>query len=71
MKSLVTILIEAVVVGLGLIVFYQSVKFGFNYIPLGNGLIKEFLQLFIAGALFHLVFEYTGINKWYVDNYYA
>lgn len=29
------------------------------------------LNLFLAGFLFHLVFEYANINKWYVDNYYT
>jgi hypothetical protein len=28
------------------------------------------INLFLAGFLFHFMFEYLGINKWYVDHYY-
>jgi hypothetical protein len=28
------------------------------------------VNLFIAGFLFHMVLQYTGVNKYYVDQYY-
>jgi hypothetical protein len=73
-KSVKTVVIEAVVVGVCLIGFYYAV----NYTGIVNYLLTNFqnipkfnlaYELFLAGALFHLVFEYTGVNKWYVDNY--
>jgi len=30
---------------------------------------KEIQTLFIVGALFHLLCEYTGVNVWYAKNY--
>lgn len=80
-KSVLTILIEAVVVGLALIpIVYLSgtvaskvaskpslpeicSKWNENYIMEVN--------IFLAGFFFHVIAQYTGLNKWYVDNYYV
>jgi hypothetical protein len=51
------VLFEAVLVGLFLLpVFWVAEKFGFS----------KWITIFIAGALFHLTAEFTGINKAYV-----
>jgi hypothetical protein len=50
-------LFEAVLVGLFFLpVFYVAEKFG----------MSKWVTLFIAGALFHVVAELTGINHAYV-----
>jgi hypothetical protein len=50
-------LFEAVLIGLFLLpVFWVAEKFG----------MSKWITVFIAGALFHLTAELTGINKAYV-----
>lgn len=78
-KPFTTVLIEACVVGICLIPFAYIAGFIAKQIVSKPSLpevcnkwnenyIME-INLFIAGFLFHLVFEYTGINKWYAENY--
>jgi hypothetical protein len=51
------VLFEAVLVGLFLLpVFWVTEKFGFS----------KWITVFLAGVLFHLTAEFTGINKAYV-----
>lgn len=62
MKPFITILQEALGVGLVLIVIYWLV----------NRLLLKYniwIKLMVSGMLFHIIFEYTGINRWYVSNY--
>jgi len=69
-KTFLTVLIEATIVGLLLIVFVSFVNtYLLEYIPnySGNKLFIE--AIFIAGLLFHLTFEYTGLNLIYAQNY--
>lgn len=50
-------LLEAVLVGLFLLpVFWVAEKFG----------MSKWVTVFIAGALFHLTAEFSGINRAYV-----
>jgi len=51
--------VEAFVVGVGLVVVYFAVKMA----KLG-----ELVTVFLAGALFHLIAEFSGVNDWYLDN---
>lgn len=51
--------VEAFVVGVGLVAVYFAVKMA----KLG-----ELVTVFLAGALFHLVAEISGVNDWYLDN---
>ena len=79
-KSLKTILIEAIVVGLLLIPFTYIATFVARRVVKSPSLPKickswnKFytmeVTLILAGMLFHIVLEYVGINKMYVDNYY-
>ena len=51
------VFLEAVLVGLFLLpVFCVSEKFGFS----------KWITVFVAGVLFHLIAEFSGINKAYV-----
>lgn len=72
MKNTGVVLIEGLVIGIILVILYtlfialikKSLKEN-KYINLENLLI-----IFVSGALIHIIFEYTGLNKKYVDNYY-
>ena len=72
-KTPQTVLIEAAVVGAGLILFHELVKIIIRLVKLDklNSVVLGYIQLFLAGLLFHLAFEYAGLNAWYVDNYYT
>lgn len=67
-KSFQTVLIEAVVVGVLLIGVYIPVSYATDYFY-KNFQYKIFVDLFVSGALFHLICEYTGVNLWYAQNY--
>jgi hypothetical protein len=62
MKSVRTLALEALVVGLLLVLMFKIVSL------MGLGLL---VTLFLTGALFHLTCEFTGINEWYARNYFA
>ncbi len=82
MKPFSTILKEAVFVGVLLIIIVYIVGWGmtsFGY-PKGNidpscsNWNKSYFMevcLLLSGMIFHIGCEYTGLNKWYVDNYYS
>uniref|UniRef100_A0A6C0DZH8 Uncharacterized protein n=1 Tax=viral metagenome TaxID=1070528 RepID=A0A6C0DZH8_9ZZZZ len=61
-KELQIVAIEAVVVGIFLIVIHYVVK----HILRGA---NDLLILFISGALFHIIFEVSGLNRWYSEEY--
>ena len=52
---------EAVAVGLGLVPIYFVVN---EVLP--NS--QQWMKLAVAGASFHLLCEYYGINNWYLNN---
>lgn len=59
MKPPKTLAFEAFVVGLILaILFFIVSKFS-----------PAVLAVFISGALFHVICEYTGVNAWYARTY--
>jgi hypothetical protein len=62
MKSARTLALEAIVVGLLLVLMFKLVSL------LGRGLV---LTVFLTGALFHLTCEATGVNAWYARNYFS
>lgn len=79
MPTLQKILMEAVVVGILLIPITYIAAFFAKYITKKPSLpeicstwnkhrVME-VNLFIAGFLFHILCEITGLNKWYVRNY--
>lgn len=60
MKNINTILVEAIVVG---IILYVLVFVLQNYIK------DKVLLIVTSGFIFHVLFEYLGINEWYSIDY--
>jgi len=70
LKPINLILIESTVVGLLLIAFVKIVKdYILQYAPNLSGQKDNIELFFIAGFLFHIVCEYTGVNLWYSKEY--
>lgn len=70
-KSFIRVsLIEGSIVGLFLVLIFVIISLLLSNIKLlKNNNIQLYLSLFISGALFHILCEYTGVNVWYVKNY--
>lgn len=68
-KSITGVLIEAVVVGVCLILFGNFIEYFKDSIPNISGRKDKIEVYFIAGFIFHLVFEWSGINLWYAKEY--
>lgn len=62
---------EAAFVGAFLIVFFYAVRYidVKRIIPSCTPEQCLMIELFVAGFVFHVVFEYTGLNKWYSFDY--
>jgi hypothetical protein len=68
------LLVEATVVGIALVIFGNIVGFVVGKLfstdlpPLCKDWNKNYameISLFLSGALLHLFFELTGVNRWY------
>jgi hypothetical protein len=68
-KEVSVVLVEAIVVGVSLIALFMGVDYLSQYIPDLTNTNKLWEKLFIAGFLFHLLFEYSGVNLWYALQY--
>ena len=70
-KNYTTVLIEATVVGIGLVVLVELLKIiDISSIAKTFGISNnQIILLFLAGFIFHILCEYTGINSWYAKNY--
>jgi hypothetical protein len=67
-KPVITVITEAFIVGICLLALTKLLE---NFIvktpeKIDMDIIK---LIFISGFLFHIIFEYTGINFWYSINY--
>jgi TRAP-type C4-dicarboxylate transport system permease large subunit len=60
MKSIQTLSLEALVVGLLLVILYMVTRRFMDSVP----------AVFVSGAAFHLICEATGVNAWYARNYF-
>ena len=56
MRSLQTVMIEAIVIGAMNILFFYT---------LSTFIKNPILALFISGVLIHIVFEVLGLNEWW------
>ena len=58
--------LEAVVVALGLVLIFYVVE---KLSSAKTSTTITLVNVAIAGAVFHLLCEYSGVNAWYVKNY--
>jgi di/tricarboxylate transporter len=65
-KPIQNIIIEASVVGILLVLLFVIINAINKTI---NKKINNIYIIFISGFLFHTIFEYTGLNKWYSLEY--
>jgi len=79
-KNVLLVVQESIAVGLFLILFIYVAQFILRIVKYPTVATpaeckrwnKTYIMeatAFLAGFLFHMVFEYAGINKWYVKNY--
>jgi len=59
MKSLSVLALEALIVGFLLAVIFMVVRRFLTPVP----------AVFVSGALFHIICEFTGVNAWYARTY--
>ena len=63
LRPITTVLTESVIIGLmNLVIISLLIRFATN--------IPHKIQYIIAGALIHLIFEYTHGNKWWCTQTY-
>lgn len=69
-KSVWNVLPEAFIVGIILALVFIFIKYLFTrYIPNFKGDQMNIVLVLISGSVFHILFEYTGINLWYSKKY--
>lgn len=61
--SFLNLLIEAIFVGIFLIIFFYISDF---FMKSYNNI---YFTIFLSGFLFHIVSEYSGVNLWYCNLY--
>jgi hypothetical protein len=73
MKDILSLSKEAIYLGISIVLIYiiigNLVKKGFNQETCFS-LKFNLTVLFISVVALHFIFEYTGVNKNYTDNYY-
>ena len=66
MKTVGTVLIEALVIGILLSIMSSL----FTLLLPNRSLLWLAVASFVCGAVFHILCQVTGVNDWYVKNYY-
>jgi len=66
MKTVGTVLIEALVIG----IFLSIMSSLFTLLLPNRSILWLAVAGFVCGAVFHILCQVTGVNDWYVKNYY-
>ena len=62
------LLIEALVVGILLVILSAIIMESVELVSPDGGRLQKYGLLFVIGAIFHLLCEGAGVNKWYCAN---
>jgi cation transporter-like permease len=68
-KKVINVLIEASIVGICLVLLVKMFSYTVNYLPNITNTSKQIELVFVSGFMFHMLFEYTGLNVWYSIEY--
>ena len=68
-KKVINVLIEASIVGICLVLLVKMFSYITKYLPNITNSSKQMELLFVSGFMFHMLFEYTGLNVWYSIEY--
>ena len=68
-KKVVNVLIEASIVGICLVLLVKMFSYIVHYLPNITNTSKQIELLFVSGFMFHILFEYSGLNVWYSIEY--
>lgn len=68
-KPVSTIIVESIFIGFVFVILFIVFLGIFNLTPLDH-MYNMILSAFVASATFHVLCEYTGLNVWYVNQYY-
>jgi RsiW-degrading membrane proteinase PrsW (M82 family) len=70
-KSISTLFIESVVVGIGSLILFLIVLVLLSYIKQlkDNHPVHMAVSVFVSGMIFHLICEVSGVNIWYSKKY--
>lgn len=66
MKTFFTVFIEALFIG---VILAIMICLSMLIVP-KNNIIWIAIAAFMCGASFHIICQVTGLNDWYVKNYY-
>lgn len=70
MKSIPLVLFEAVIVAISLLATFYLVEWIYSKVSLSQMTKSPLVDLLlVTGFLIHIIFEYTGINRWYSIEY--
>lgn len=63
-KDFSLLIFEGIIVGVGLTLLYIMINSFLSFYS-----VSQYTILFLSGLSFHLLCEFTGINKWYSLKY--
>jgi hypothetical protein len=59
---------EAVTIGAFITPLFAVVRELVDEVNFTNERSKDYISVFVAGAMFHIIAEASGVNEWYLNN---